>query len=274
MANETIYGCVTWPGGVVTFDQDPNCQYTACVDWTGIHAGQVAVTINTATCDDIYYGCVDWATNKFEVSVPDSCCWESYLNCPCNLCEISGIQPFFIKITFTGIQDVVPGCRDIDGGRSWDVFGTLAVKLNREFTLSSRSPLLVCSYVKLYTTDVTLLAHNYSSSSNCTGGFSNINLLNSANNDVNLTLVNIGGGNFTLVIDLQYVYTGGFAPYAFRHESIIAVDELGQFCMPTGIYTSNNTAGSWNENLLIKNSGTCFVSIPSTSEGNYNLCTD
>jgi len=91
MANETLYGCVTWPGGVVSFDQYPDCTYNGCIEWTGIHAGQVAVTVSTDECDDIYYGCVDWSTGKFEVSVPEDCCTHiSYKGCTQCFCFVVG----------------------------------------------------------------------------------------------------------------------------------------------------------------------------------------
>jgi len=75
MANETLTGCVTWPGGVITFTQNSGCcRYSGCIEWTGIHAGQVAITIDTDNCNDTYYGCINWTTGAFEVSVPDNCC--------------------------------------------------------------------------------------------------------------------------------------------------------------------------------------------------------
>ena len=111
MANETLYGCVDWATGKVQFSQtDGNveCQYCSsdsciwlgCIEWDGVHAGQVAVTIDNDNCDDTYYGCVDWSTGEFEVSVPDNCC-------------ILGEQPDYVLVTLFGGSAC--GCVDPPG---------------------------------------------------------------------------------------------------------------------------------------------------------------
>jgi len=109
MADETLYGCVNWNTGKVEFEQDPNCNYYGCMEWSGLHAGQVAVTVDTDECDDIYYGCVNWTTGKFEVRIPDYCCGEqNSTDCPCNAFDDdpdcnSAYQPKFIQVHFSGI---------------------------------------------------------------------------------------------------------------------------------------------------------------------------
>lgn len=76
MANKTIYGCVKWADGKVYFEGEAcdSSDYTGCINWTGEHAGMVAVTISEINCDDTYYGCVNWATGKFQLIIPDDCC--------------------------------------------------------------------------------------------------------------------------------------------------------------------------------------------------------
>lgn len=101
MATETIYGCVTSSGGVI-FKQD-TCEYPACLELTGTHAGQVAVTIETLFCDDTFYGCVDFATGKFEVVVPDDCC-NTISGTGCAYC-VEDNTPIQIQVTFAGISD-------------------------------------------------------------------------------------------------------------------------------------------------------------------------
>ena len=76
MANETIYGCVE-ADRKITFTQGV-CKYqypdVCIIRDGGIHDQQVAVTLDNGCCDDIYYGCINWTTKKFQVSVPDNCC--------------------------------------------------------------------------------------------------------------------------------------------------------------------------------------------------------
>lgn len=118
MANETITGCVKEDGSIEFF-QDPDCIYSGCLVKSGVHAEQVAVTVNMAVCDDTYYGCVDKATGEFQVSVPEECCdWgeEGKENCPCHDCEPGegglGIQPKYIDVTLSGliVQPDKVGC--------------------------------------------------------------------------------------------------------------------------------------------------------------------
>ncbi len=88
--SQTIYGKVDWPSGVIKFG-DPPCatrvecivqDIPGCIEWTGEHAGMVKINIigaDNSDCNDIYYGCVDWATGKFQISIPSWCCCEE---CP------------------------------------------------------------------------------------------------------------------------------------------------------------------------------------------------
>lgn len=65
--------------GTVFCDLPACVEYCAVPVWTGEHAGQVALTLSDATnqdCNDTFYGCVDFATGKFEVLIPDNCCEE------------------------------------------------------------------------------------------------------------------------------------------------------------------------------------------------------
>lgn len=100
MASEIIYGCVE-ADMTITFDQDPDCQYSGCYYETGIHAQQIGITIDNDYCDDEYYGCVDWGNNgKFEVSVPDYCCTGLGEDHFCDDCfESVEAQP--VKLRFT-----------------------------------------------------------------------------------------------------------------------------------------------------------------------------
>jgi hypothetical protein len=67
-----IDGCLNSEGKVV-FEQI-DCVYIGCLVAEGIHAGQIAVTIQTPVCNDTYYACYDTVTGRFELSVPDTCC--------------------------------------------------------------------------------------------------------------------------------------------------------------------------------------------------------
>ncbi len=78
-----LEGCVR-SDGVVKFTHntssgcehcyDRECTYYGCIEWEGVHAGQVKV-INPGDCDDTYYGCIDWPDGgKFKISIPGVCC--------------------------------------------------------------------------------------------------------------------------------------------------------------------------------------------------------
>ena len=95
MANQTLTGCIDFETGLAKFDQG-DCEYTGCLVTGGIHAGQVAVTIDTDSCDDIYYGCVVFPSGTFEVVVPDDCCSGDN----CSTC--TGITPKNLTFEFDG----------------------------------------------------------------------------------------------------------------------------------------------------------------------------
>lgn len=98
----TILGLVDWSdSGKVKFG-DPPCDtridciaedVEGCIEWTGDHAGQVKVIIaqaELAACNDTYYGCVNWATGKFQITIPDNCCVVSCHNSGTYTVTISG----------------------------------------------------------------------------------------------------------------------------------------------------------------------------------------
>lgn len=98
-----LTGCIHFNTGQISFTQDPDCIYTGCLVTTGLHAGQIAVTVNTPYCDDIYYGCVDWSTGQFKVNVPSDCCEQfPYEVCPCAACAETGGQHNSISVSYTG----------------------------------------------------------------------------------------------------------------------------------------------------------------------------
>ncbi len=111
MANETIYGCVDWDdeGKVKFYQNDGCCEYIGCIEWTGIHAGQVAVTINTTECSDVYYACIDWVSGKFQVIVPDNCCdsgEDGDIICgDCCRCWPEHQTPIHYSVMLSGIVD-------------------------------------------------------------------------------------------------------------------------------------------------------------------------
>jgi len=74
----TVYGCVAFPVGTITFENLETClAQSACMVFTGIHAGQVALTLSGAddpACNDTFYGCINFSTGKFQVEIPTDCC--------------------------------------------------------------------------------------------------------------------------------------------------------------------------------------------------------
>lgn len=104
MANKTIYGCVNRATGAITF-QGEACDsgdYTGCIERTGIHAGQVKVVINEVNCDDTYYGCVNRTTGKFQVIIPDDCCYGYGNDCSC---FAPGETPKYYQIVISGVSN-------------------------------------------------------------------------------------------------------------------------------------------------------------------------
>lgn len=102
MANQTLTGCINFDTGLAEFDQD-DCEYFGCLVTRGLHAGQVAVTIGTPTCDDIFFGCVVFPEGTFEVVVPDDCCSEFGEACV----ECIDLAPLCINLT---VSDIVECC--------------------------------------------------------------------------------------------------------------------------------------------------------------------
>ncbi len=83
MADETITGCYNKETGEIVFTQtgDEECEYSGCYVVSGVHAGQIAVEIIQANCDDVFYGCIDAATGDFNLTIPDSCCSRGFSPC-------------------------------------------------------------------------------------------------------------------------------------------------------------------------------------------------
>ena len=112
MAQEFIYGCVEDDFSITVEHGDPmpdspNCVYSACMIWEGVHARQVSITIDNLNCSDTYYGCVNWATKKFRISVPEICSW---LCCECgtesfsNSCYATDEVPKAMYVKFSGVK--------------------------------------------------------------------------------------------------------------------------------------------------------------------------
>ena len=113
----TIYGKVDFEDGMkIKFGGADPCSdridciaedLEGCIHLTGEHANQVEVVISEAEleeCNDTYYGCIDFSTGKFQISIPDTCC--SGITAECEYCDTT--QPSALDITFTGIASV--GC--------------------------------------------------------------------------------------------------------------------------------------------------------------------
>lgn len=83
MANKTIYGCYNSSTGAVTFHKgnycNDICTYSGCFVSSGEHAGQIAVVIEEASCEDTYYACFDSETGNFVLEVPEECCPYNYM---------------------------------------------------------------------------------------------------------------------------------------------------------------------------------------------------
>ncbi len=97
----TLTGCVDFsvtPAKIIL--DDDTCQWQTCMVFTGVHAGQVALTPNTIACPDTYYGCVDLLTGTFEVVVPESCC-----ALPCTNCS-ENTTPSTITVKISGASNV------------------------------------------------------------------------------------------------------------------------------------------------------------------------
>jgi len=109
MADQTIYGCYNSSTGAVTF-AGAACDsgdYTGCYVASGEHAGQIAVPVSEESCNDTYYGCLNFATGQFQLVIPDNCCgWF-----PCVGCVL---PPAEILVSFQDVLECYP-----DGGGAW-----------------------------------------------------------------------------------------------------------------------------------------------------------
>ncbi len=106
MANETIYGCVSWTTGQVSFSQDPDCTYNGCVNWA---TGQVEVTVNNLCCNDTYYACINWTTVQFQLMVPDYCCDRNTDWCTEGVCVCSNMSAQTLQVTFSDVLTLSEG---------------------------------------------------------------------------------------------------------------------------------------------------------------------
>lgn len=73
----TVYGKACADGSIKFYDLEECLVQSACVVREGVHAGQVALTLSDADnedCNNTFYGCIDPATSKFQVVIPDDCC--------------------------------------------------------------------------------------------------------------------------------------------------------------------------------------------------------
>ncbi len=166
MANVTIEGCVIYIDGSIMFKQDgpgeDDCTYYGCIIWTGVHAGQVAITVETELCDDIYYGCVDWDDGgKFKVDIPGDCCNEGSdpwpppdEHCGCENCD-SNTTPYGIKVVVGGVS-AGGGC----AACGYTLFRktTAYPNLNKSYFLPRTGP---CSWGMFFTPDPTWTWDNY-----------------------------------------------------------------------------------------------------------------
>jgi hypothetical protein len=127
----TVYGCVAFPAGTITFENLETClAQSACIVFTGDHAGQVALTLSGAddpACNDTFYGCVNFTTGKFQVEIPTDCCKE-YGN-DCSYCEV-GKVPKYITLVITGVVPM-PCCPSAYNG-----YKTNVINVNGTFILT------------------------------------------------------------------------------------------------------------------------------------------
>jgi len=112
----TVYGCVEYDGSITFMNLEECLVQSACIEVSGEHAGQVVLTLSEANdegCNDIFYGCVNTTTGKFQVEIPDDCCYE-YSEYDCE-CFDPGRTPRYYNVTTTGVT-ICPGAYpDING---------------------------------------------------------------------------------------------------------------------------------------------------------------
>lgn len=164
----TLTGCVDFVTGKIIFEDDI-CQWQACMIFSGIHAGQVALTPNISVCPDTYYGCVDFQTRTFSIVVPESCCAVH-----CDTCSL-GTTPATITIKFSGIEQtdcLFQTCPNPNHRGSTHVSTDLAAILNdTEFELL-QSEFAECVWNTTIPLDGTLTTwiHGFTSEANCSSG--------------------------------------------------------------------------------------------------------
>lgn len=94
----TVYGCVNFSSGtaVITFENLETClEQSSCIIFTGVHAGQIALTLSGADdedCNDTFYGCWNPTTSKFQIEIPEDCC----------VCNVDDI-PSVITVIFSNM---------------------------------------------------------------------------------------------------------------------------------------------------------------------------
>ena len=126
---KTISGCVDRATGEILFAGEAcdESDYTGCIERTGAHAGQVAVTIEERNCyEDTYYGCVNRVTGEFDVSIPDDCC---NCSCPCDdyppwdadRTYLTGDPVKYISTCYVSLQDANTGHTPSTSPTWWDV---------------------------------------------------------------------------------------------------------------------------------------------------------
>jgi hypothetical protein len=118
----TVYGCVTFPAGTITFEDSEGepletcLGQSACIVFTGDHAGQVALTLSGADdedCNDTFYSCWDPTTRKFKIEIPEGCCGPGPICEYCNTDE----TPEIITIDFVD-TGLCSGCYRYEPGIS------------------------------------------------------------------------------------------------------------------------------------------------------------
>lgn len=176
MANITLTGCLNPSTGQVVFDLDTPCGkdvikmfYGCLVTAAGANFGKIKVVITGSAdpvCDGTYYGCVNWATGKFSVDVPEECCTEYIAGNNCSYCD-AGETPKYILVTFSGCttQGTCAIVSYIDCGSSSSVIlsGSCSGSLILE-----QDPSNVCRWIMtgLATSVITSEGHRYTTCSN------------------------------------------------------------------------------------------------------------
>ena len=105
MANETITGCYDKDTGKITLEQSLalcTCTYSGCYISSGVHAGQISLVLETGTCDDTYYGCLNAVSGEFEITIPDNCCQVGFFIVLAGRCVLNSTDGQETKSAPTG----------------------------------------------------------------------------------------------------------------------------------------------------------------------------